>query len=79
MVCRSLVSFRCWDAIVEVLKRMRSRRFSAFMLGWEGIVSAIMVLIFMRKEGSWYREFLTFGYPLPVLNLFRFMERVTTW
>ena len=49
----SLVSFRCWDAMVEVLKRMRSRRFSAFVLGWEGIVSAIMLLTFVMKEGSW--------------------------
>ena len=53
VVCMSLVSFRCWDAMVEVLKRMWSKRFSALVLGWEGIVSAIMLLTFVRKEGSW--------------------------
>merc|ERR1711954_231874 len=30
------------------------------------------------KEWSWYREFLTLGYPLPVLNFSRFMESLMT-
>ena len=51
-VCVSLVSLRCWDAMVEVLKRMRSKRFSALVLGWEGTVSVIMVLTLVIKEGS---------------------------
>ena len=41
--------------------------------------SEIMELTFVMKEGSWYKEFFTFGYPFPVLNLLRFIERVITW
>ena len=43
-VCVSLVSLRCWVAMVEVLNRMRSKRLSALVLGWEGKVSVIMAL-----------------------------------
>ena len=78
VVCMSLVSLRCCEAMVEVLKRIRSRRFSAFTSGWEFSVSTSIALIFVMKEGSWYREFFTFVYPFPVLNLLMFMERVTT-
>ena len=76
-LCASLASFRCWVATVDVLKRMRSRRFSAAVSGWDSRVSEIMELIFETKIGSWYRVFLTLGYPLPVLNLDKFMESVT--
>ena len=50
--CVSLVSLRCWVAMVEVLNRMRSKRFSALVLGWEGKVSVIMALTLEMKEGS---------------------------
>ena len=50
--CVSLASLRCWVAMVEVLKRMRSKRFSALVLGWKGTVSVIMVMTLEVKEGS---------------------------
>ena len=50
--CVSLVYLRFWVAMVEVLNRMRSMRFSALVLGWEGKVSVIMALTLEMKEGS---------------------------
>ena len=50
--CVSLVSLRCWVAMVEVLNRMRSKRFYTPVLGWEGKVSVIMALTLEMKEGS---------------------------
>ena len=50
--CVSLASLRCWVAMVEVLKRTRSRIFSALESGWDSRVSEIMVLILEMKEGS---------------------------
>merc|ERR1711954_609644 len=69
--------FRCWVAMVEVLKTTRSRTFSALDPGRAGKVSSIILLILDMKEGSVYREFFTLGYPLPDLNLLKFRFSVT--
>ena len=53
-------------AIVEVLKRMRSKVFSAGQSVWLFKVWDIISLILVINSGSEYRVFLTFGYPLPV-------------
>ena len=52
MFCRSLVSFVCCVAMVDVLKRMRSRRLSGLVSGWEDMVSVIMEFTFVMKDGS---------------------------
>ena len=51
-LCVSLISIRCWVALVEVLNRIRSKRFSALVSGWEDIVSEIMEFILVIKVGS---------------------------
>ena len=61
LVCVSFTSLRCSVAIVDVLKRMRSKVFSAGQSVWLFMVWFIISLILVMNSGSEYRVFLTFG------------------